>query len=70
MTVANGNMSTYPSSLKGHIENGSPLSCSASGLVLLLGPAWGPVARPYGFVPAQLECPVVEGGPFGSDRYV
>lgn len=47
-------------------------------------PALGPVSRPYGsvlarrpvqlapygFVPAQRERAVVEGRPFGSDRYV
>ena len=47
-------------------------------------PAPGPVSRlygfvpaqrpprpvPYGFVPAQRERVAVEGGPFGSDRYV
>jgi len=33
-------------------------------------PALSPVSRPYGFVPAQRERVTVEGGPFGSDRYV
>lgn len=33
-------------------------------------PAPSPVARPYGFVPAQRECVTVRRGPFGSDWYV
>lgn len=33
-------------------------------------PAPSPVLRPYGFVPVQRERVAVEGGPFGSDRYV
>lgn len=37
---------------------------------LLQRPALGPVSRPYGFVPAQRERVAVEGGSFGSDRYV
>lgn len=33
-------------------------------------PAPSSVSRLYGFVPAQRERVTVEGGPFGSDRYV
>lgn len=33
-------------------------------------PALGSVSRSYGFVSARRERVAVEGGPFGSDRYV
>lgn len=37
---------------------------------VLQRPALVPVSMPYGFVPAQRERVVVEGGSFGSGRYV
>lgn len=39
-------------------------------LVAQCFPVQRPIPRPYGFVPAQRERVTVEGGPFGSDRYV
>lgn len=96
MTVANGNISTYPSNLKGQIEMALRYCVPLPGL--FYGLFWvvrrslrnrqkcRPVAQcfpvqrplpqrpvqpvPYGFVPAQRERVAVEGGPFGSDRYV
>lgn len=76
MTVANGNMPTYPSNLK----VGSKMALRYR----IPLPASRPASRPYGFVPAQRpvqpvpygfvsaqrECLAVEGGPFGSDRCV
>ena len=62
----------------------SVAQCFPAQRPLLQRPARGPVSRPYGFVPArrpvrpvpygfvsaQRERVAVEGGPFGSDRYV